>query len=129
MEKPTESRAIPLLGRRDEVEALVRAMQAGQSRLIAEALSRYSAPYVLVQCPLKTREHTCLKPLRQAEAAALFEAAVAAHKLDSLDLDDFRTKMLRSVFAMCRLATRPEYRVGRRTRFLPLRMDVLPAFV
>jgi hypothetical protein len=76
-----------------------------------------------------TREHICLKPLRQAEATALFEAAVAAYKLDSLDLDDFWTKMLRSILAMCRLAARPEYRVGRRIRFLPLRMDVLPAFV
>jgi hypothetical protein len=30
---------------------------------------------------------------------------------------------------MCRLAARPEYRVGRRIRFLPLRMDMLPAFL
>jgi hypothetical protein len=208
MEKPTESRAIPMVGCRDQVEALARAIQAGQSRLIvgppgigksrlvAEALSLHPAPYLLLQCPLKLsvlkalqavprtivledvvnssprlyrflqeiyhsshhclvvttrsldslgylrkllwdpREQVYLKPFRRAEAAALLEAAIAAYQLDSLDLDDFRTKMLRSargnpgqILAMCRLATRPEYRVGRRIRFLPLRMDMLPAFV
>jgi hypothetical protein len=30
---------------------------------------------------------------------------------------------------MCRLAARPEYQNGRHIKFLPLRMDVLPAFV
>jgi hypothetical protein len=82
------------------------------------------------------REQLYLKSLKRAEAAALFETAVAAYQLDSLDLDDFRTKVLRSargnpgqILAMCRLAARPEYRVGRRIRFLPLRMDMLPAFL
>jgi hypothetical protein len=61
MGKPTESRVIPLVGRQKEVDALARAIQSGQSRLIVAAL--------------------------------------------------------------------PEHRVGRRIRFLPLRMDVLPAFI
>jgi ribosomal protein S18 acetylase RimI-like enzyme len=211
MGKPTDSRAIRLVGRRDEVEALARAIESGQSRLIvgppgigksrliAEALSRHPAPYSLLQRPLKPallkalqaaprtilledvvnsdpklyrflqqlyhsphncllvttrsldsigylrkllwdpREQVYLKPLKRAEAAALFETAVAAYQLDSRDLldwDDFRNKVLRSargnpgqILAMCRLAVRPEYRVGRRIRFLPLRMDILPAFV
>ena len=187
MGKPTESHVIPLVGRRAEVDALVRAIQAGQSRLIvgppgigksrliAEAVSRHSMPSVHLEnvvnssprlyrslqqlyhtphnCLVVTtrsldslgylrkllwdpREQVYLKPLKRAEAAALFETAVAAYHLDSLDLDDFRTKVLRSargnpgqILAMCRLAARPEYRVGRRIRFLPLRMDMLPAFV
>ena len=61
MGKPTESQVIPLVGRRKEVEALVRAIQAGQSRLIvgppgigksrliAEAISRHSAPSILLE--------------------------------------------------------------------------------
>ena len=33
------------------------------------------------------------------------------------------------IVTMCRLAARPEYRQGRRVKFLPLRMDALPAFI
>jgi hypothetical protein len=82
------------------------------------------------------REEIVLKPLKRAEAAGLFESAVAAYELESPDLHDFRRKVLRSasgnpgqILAMCRLAAQPEYRQGQRIKFLPLRMDVLPAFV
>jgi hypothetical protein len=82
------------------------------------------------------REEIRLRPLKRTEAAELFAAAVAAYKLNSLDLDDFRSQVLRSargnpgqILAMCRLAARPEYRQGRHVKFLPLRMDVLPEFI
>jgi hypothetical protein len=71
-----------------------------------------------------------------AKAAGLFAAAVAAYKLDSLDLDGFRSQVLRSargtpgqIVTMCRLAARPEYRHERHVKFLPLRMDALPVFI
>jgi hypothetical protein len=228
-----DDRLIPLAGRLSEVRELVRALEMRQSRLItgppgmgktrllAEAVSAYAAPYLLIRRPLvlhdllvrlaetlachsygatsmslkpavlealrdepraifledvtnadprmyrflqaiyhspgnclivtarsraslgylrrlmwDPREEIRLQPLKRAEAAELFEAAVAAHKLDSLDLDDFRNRVLRSaggnpgqIVAMCRLAAHPEYRQGLHIKFLPLRMDALPAFV
>jgi hypothetical protein len=82
------------------------------------------------------REEIRLQPLRRAEATELFETSVAAYKLDSLDLESFRRQVLRSaqgnpgqILAMCRLAARPEYRQGRHVKFVPLRMDALPAFI
>ena len=105
------------------------------SCLIVTARSRESLGYVrrLLWDP---REEIRLQPLQRAEAAGLFAAAVAAYKLDSLDLDGFRSQVLRSargnpgqIVTMCRLAARPEYRLGRRVKFLPLRMDALPAFI
>jgi hypothetical protein len=228
-----DDRAIPLAGRRGEIEQLTAALKTRQSRLItgppgigktrllAEAVSGCSLPYLLIRCPgvlhdllvqlagtlacraagatsmsLKPavleslqrepraviledvpeadprmyrflqaiyhspgnclmvtarsrasigylrrllwdpREEIPLEPLKRADAAALFEAAVATYKLDSLDMDGFRTQALRfargnpgQILAMCRLAARPEYRQGRRIKFLPLRMDALPAFI
>ena len=234
-----DERLVPLAGRRDEVHALVRALRARQSRLVAgpagigktrllaEAVSRYSEPYLVLRRPrtphdllvqlggmlecriarfpslgratsvaLKAavlaslaaeprvillediadcdprmyrflqavyhspgntlivttrsrdslgylrrllwdpREEIGLQPLKRAEAAELFAAGVAAYQLNSLDLGDFRRQALRSargnpgqILAMCRMAARPEYRDGGRIKFLPLRMDVLPAFV
>ncbi|MGA2588825.1 MAG: hypothetical protein ABSH32_02815 [Bryobacteraceae bacterium] len=103
--------------------------------LIVTTRSRDSLGY-LRRLLWDPREEIYLKPLKSAEATSVFEAAVAAYKLDSLDLDDFRRKVLRSargnpgqILAMCRLAARPQYRQGQRIKFLPLRMDVLPAFV
>jgi hypothetical protein len=228
-----DDRLVPLAGRRGEVERLVCALQARQSRLItgppgmgktrllAEAVSQCVAPYLLIRAPrvlhdllvqlagmlacrvtgatsmslkpavldsLKQeprvvfledvteadprmyrflqaiyhspgnclivtarsreslgylrrllwdpREEIRLSPLTRAPAAALFEAAVAAYKLEALDLDGFRRQVLRSargnpgqIVAMCRLAARPEYRQGRQVKFMPLRMDALPAFI
>jgi hypothetical protein len=103
--------------------------------LIATARSRESLGY-LRRLFWDPREEIRLQPLKRAEAAGLFAAAAAAYKLDSLDLDAFRSQALRSargnpgqIVTMCRMAARPEYRRGRRVKFLPLRMDALPAFV
>jgi hypothetical protein len=82
------------------------------------------------------REEISLKPLTPPECKKLFEAAASKFGLGSLDLEDFRHKVLMSalgnpgqILAMCRLAARREYQDGRHIKFLPLRMDVLPAFV
>ena len=82
------------------------------------------------------REEIAMKPLKRAEAGTLFEAACAAWRLDSLEIDEFRGKVLAAaqgnpgqILAMCRLAARPEYQSGRHIKFLPLRIDVLTAFV
>jgi len=82
------------------------------------------------------REEISLKPLTPPECKKLFEAATSKFGLGSLDLQDFRHKVLMSargnpgqILAMCRLAARREYQDGRHIKFLPLRMDVLPAFV
>jgi len=103
--------------------------------LVVTARSRESSGY-LRRLLWDPREEIHLRPLKRREAAGLFEAAVATYKLDSLDLDGFRSQVLRSargnpgqILAMCRLAARPEYRQGRHVKFLPLRMDALPAFL
>lgn len=103
--------------------------------LVVTARSRESLGY-LRRLLWDPREEIRLRPLKRAEAARLFAAAVDAYKLDSLDLDSFRRQVLRSargnpgqILAMCRLAARPEYRQGRCVKFLPLRMDALPAFI
>lgn len=82
------------------------------------------------------REEIRLRPLKTSEASQLFGAAVTACKLNSLDLDVFGRQVLRSargnpgqIVEMCRLAARPEYWQGRRVKFVPLRMDALPAFI
>jgi len=228
-----DDRLIPLAGRRGEVQELVCALQARQSRLITglpgmgktrllgEAVSGCAVPYLLIRAPrvlhdllvqlagmlacrvtgatsmsLKSailellkreprtifledvtesdprmyrflqaiyhspgnclivtarspetlgylrrllwdpREEIRLQPLKRAEAAGLFAAAVTAYKLESLDLDGFRGQVLRSargnpgqIVTMCRLAAQPEYRQGRHVKFLPLRIDAMPAFI
>jgi hypothetical protein len=82
------------------------------------------------------REEISPKPLTPPECKKLFEAAASSYGLGLLDLEEFRHKVLISargnpgqILAMCRLAARPEYQNGRHIKFLPLRMDVLPAFV
>jgi len=134
-----EPRAILLEDMEDADPRMYRFLQAiyhsKGSCLIVTARSRESLGY-LRRLLWDPREEIRLRPLKRAEAAGLFEAAVAAYKLDSLDLDGFRSQVLRSargnpgqIVAMCRLAARPEYRLGRRVKFLPLRMDALPAFI
>lgn len=78
------------------------------------------------------REEIALKPLARPEAARLFEIAASRFALDTLDLIDFRAKVLASargnpgqIITMCRLASRPEYRHGAHIHFLPLRIDAL----
>jgi len=82
------------------------------------------------------RERIALKPLSRPESTELFEEAVRIFRLESFDLDDFRGKAMEAahgnpgkIIAMCRLATEPQYRSGRYIKFLPLRMDMLSAFV
>ena len=237
--RAVEERAVPLVGRQAEVQALARALRSRQSRLILglsgigktrlleEALSRHHGPYSLLRAPgvlhellvrlagvlrcrtarypilrdatsialkglvldaLKAeprpvlledveradprmyrflqevyhrpgnclivtarsrdclghlrkllwdpREEISLKPLTPPECKKLFDAAAERFGLGSLDLEEFRRKVLLSacgnpgqILEMCRLAARPEYQYGRHIKFLPLRMDVLPAFV
>jgi hypothetical protein len=103
--------------------------------LIVTARSRDSLGY-LRRLLWDPREEIRLHPLNRAASSGLFEAAVAAYKLESLDLDGFRNQVLRfargnpgQIVTMCRLAARPEYRQGGHVKFLPLRMDALPAFL
>lgn len=81
-------------------------------------------------------EEIALQPLHRGEARALFQAACGAFRLDGLDLDEFGGKVLAAaqgnpgqILTMCRLASRPEYQVGRHIKFLPLRMDALTTLV
>ncbi len=81
------------------------------------------------------REEISLKPLPRHEASLLFDLASRAFSLDSLDLDEFRRKVLPAakgnpgqIVEMCRLAAQPGYRYGRHIKFLPLRIDVLSEF-
>ncbi len=82
------------------------------------------------------RERIAMKPLSRPESIELFEEAARALHLESFDLEDFRNKVIEAahgnpgkIMAMCRLATDPQYRSGRYIKFLPLRMDMLSAFV
>jgi hypothetical protein len=82
------------------------------------------------------REEIALKPLTRAEALSLFAVASRMYRLQSFDLDAFRSKVLAAaqgnpgqILTMCRMASRPEYQAGRHIKFLPLRMDALMAFV
>ena len=82
------------------------------------------------------RETIVMKPLSRPESLGLFEEAGRIFRLESVDLDDFRHKVISAargnpgqIIAMCRMATHPEYRSGRYIKFLPLRMDMLSAFV
>lgn len=82
------------------------------------------------------REEISLKPLSRAEASALFESACHAFRLDTLNVDEFRSKVLAAaqgnpgqILTMCEMASRPEYQAGRHIMFLPLRIDALTAFV
>lgn len=82
------------------------------------------------------REKIVMKPLSRRESMQLFEEAARMFRLESFDLDDFRTKVIEAahgnpgkIIAMCRLATEPQYRSGQHIKFLPLRMDMLSAFV
>ena len=82
------------------------------------------------------RETIGMQPLSRPESLALFEGAARISRLESVDLDDFRHKVMDAargnpgqIIAMCRLAAQPEYQCGRHIKFLPLRMDMLTAFV
>lgn len=82
------------------------------------------------------RETIVMQPLSRPESLGLFEEAVRTFRLDSFELDDFRHKVIDAargnpgqIVQMCRLATLSEYQSGRYIKFLPLRMDMLSAFV
>jgi len=88
------------------------------------------------QAPLGPREEIVLKPLTRPEALSLFDLACRMYRLQSLDLEAFRRKVLTAaqgnpgqILTMCRMANRPEYQDGRHIKFLPLRMDALMAYV
>jgi len=74
-------------------------------------------------------------PLPEREAEQLFEAAADHFELRNLDLDEFREKVLESargnpgqIIEMCRLATQPQYHLGRYIKFAPLRIDAVMRF-
>lgn len=82
------------------------------------------------------REEIGLRPLTRQESITLFEHACDVFHLEHFDLDDFRRKVIGAargnpgqIIAMCRLSSQPEYRSGSHIKFLPLRIDVLSAFV
>lgn len=82
------------------------------------------------------REEISLAPLSRSDAQYLFDAAADGFDLRSLDLDEFRRKVLTAahgnpgqIVSMCRLAGRPEYQSGRHIKFLSLRIDVLSSMV
>lgn len=103
--------------------------------LIVSARSRDSMGH-LRKLLWDPREEISLKPLSRVEASALFESACRAFRLDTLDVEEFRSKVLTAaqgnpgqIVTMCEMASRPEYQAGRHILFLPLRIDALTAFV
>jgi predicted ATPase len=81
-------------------------------------------------------EEILIGPLSRNEAQWLFDEAARAFAIESLKIDDFGRKVLAAakgnpgqILAMCRMAARPEYQRGRYIKFLPLRMDMLSAFL
>jgi len=77
-----------------------------------------------------------IPPLHERDAGQLFEAAAGHFQLRSLDLDEFREKVLESaggnpgqIIEMCRLAIQPQYLAGRHIKFAPLRIDAVMKFV
>ena len=103
--------------------------------LIVTATSRADLGFVrkLLWNP---REEILVEPLSRAEAQWLFDEAVRAFGIESLKVDDFGRKVLAAakgnpgqILAMCRMAARPEYQRGPYIKFLPLRMDMLSAFL
>ncbi|MFY9728470.1 MAG: AAA family ATPase [Bryobacteraceae bacterium] len=76
-----------------------------------------------------------IPPLPERDSGRLFEAAADHFRLRHLDLDEFREKVLESargnpgqIVEMCRLATQPQYQVGRYIKFSPLRIDTVMKF-
>jgi len=103
--------------------------------LVVAAKSRDSLGY-LRKLLWDPREEIALKPLNRRESLALFEAACGAFRLDTLDLDGFKSKVLTAaqgnpgqILTMCRLANRPEYQHGRHIKFSPVYIDALTAFL
>jgi predicted ATPase len=103
--------------------------------LIVTATSRADLGFVrkLLWDP---REEIILEPLSRAEAQWLFDEAVRRFGIESLQIDAFGRKVLAAakgnpgqILAMCRMAARPEYQRGSHIKFLPLRMDMLSAFL
>ena len=82
------------------------------------------------------REEIVLRPLGSTESQALFESACRLFALQTLDLAEFRHKVLTAangnpgqILTMCQMATKPEYQIRGRIKFLPLRIDALTAFL
>jgi len=76
-----------------------------------------------------------LSPLSEREAEHLFESAADRYQLRTLDLGDFREKVLESaggnpgqIIEMCRMAAQPQYHSGRYIKFSPLRIDTVIKF-
>jgi predicted ATPase len=103
--------------------------------LIVTAKSRDSTGH-LRKLLWDPREEISLRPLSRTDASAVFESASRAFRLDALDVEEFRSKVLSAargnpgqIVTMCEMASRPQYQAGRHILFLPLRIDSLAAFV
>jgi predicted ATPase len=103
--------------------------------LIVTAASRRDLGYVqrLLWDP---REEIALEPLSRNDAQALLDHAVRHFDLESLAVEDFGRKVLAAakgnpgqILAMCGTAALPQYRAGDYIKFVPLRMDMLSAFL
>lgn len=82
------------------------------------------------------REEIVVEPLSHAEARLLFDQAARHFAIEFSAVDDFGRKVLAAakgnpgqILAMCRMASKPEYQGAGYIRFLPLRMDMLSAFL
>jgi hypothetical protein len=71
-----------------------------------------------------------LRPLQPAESLELFERSVRRLRIENLDLEDFKARVLEAargnpgeIVEMCRLAADPRYWSGRHIKFAPLRID------
>jgi hypothetical protein len=103
--------------------------------LIATVRSRNRLGY-LRKLLWDPREEIAIQPLTLAESLQLFAAACAVFRLEGLELEDFRRKVIGAargnpgqIVGMCRLAGQAQYQSGRYIKFAPLRADLMPAFV
>ena len=89
--------------------------------LIVSATSRFLGHLRKLWDP---RDEIVLEPLSRTDALSLFDRAARMYGLEAFDLDGFRSKVLTSaqgnpgqILMMCRMASRPEYQVGRHIKF------------
>jgi predicted ATPase len=82
------------------------------------------------------REEIAVEPLSRAEAQSLLDQAVRYFAIESPAVEDFGRKVLAAakgnpgqILAMCGMAALPQYQAGNYIKFLPLRMDMLSAFI
>ena len=82
------------------------------------------------------RDMITFQPLGNRDIHELFDTVARQLKLEHLDLDDFRPRVLEAaqgnpgqVVEMCRRAADPLYQKGRHIQFAPLRIDTVAHFL